>query len=217
MHPPDCPIFDYKRHENHKKLLRVRAGAVLNEILTRMMAYDDLAGDCREVHKHLFEGLTPRACDYFAGHFRGEAYRCLQHYPVRMGGGKHGTLPLAVAYDMKRLREHSRLMLSVLDAEHAGAKSEAEKKKRTVEVISRLVFLFWRIHPYADGNGHLGRVRIAALAWRYGYRVHSLEIHPRPESPTFEEAVHAYDQGRHEPFHLYLESCLTRKPAARAP
>ena len=81
-HPTDCPAWDYEHQPNWQTVLPQRSIGVLTDLARGTL--DTLATvlDTRPVHLCLFAGLTPDGHNYFAGHYRGEAFRCLKHYRV---------------------------------------------------------------------------------------------------------------------------------------
>src|SRR5690242_1760672 len=99
MHPADCPAFDYSKHPDRARLLPEATRTALKAI--RGGTRHQLAAaaqDTRPIHKSLFTGLTPPGYEYFAGHYRGELYRCLEYYLVRIPSDPRvGCAPDAVA------------------------------------------------------------------------------------------------------------------------
>src|SRR5262245_40484758 len=97
-HPPDCPAWDYEHHPQ-RHVVPQRVAGILTELVARALDTRTLVADTRVIHRRLFVGLTPDGYDYFAGHYRGEPFRCLQHYRVRVGGDPRvGIPPENVAY-----------------------------------------------------------------------------------------------------------------------
>src|SRR5437868_4159369 len=97
FHPQDCPIFEYKNHPAYPGRLRHRTDGLLRDLRERRIDTKSTAVDTRPVHLHLFEGMTPNGYKYFAGHYRGEDYRCLRNHPVYIGhdaGWEPDTVPI---------------------------------------------------------------------------------------------------------------------------
>src|SRR5438128_1261902 len=112
--PVDCPDWDYETHPNWQTVLPQRTSETLIGLVDGTIDTRQSALDCRPVHRRLFEGLTPVGHDYFAGHYRGEPFRCLQHYEVGVPGDPRvGTPPHAVDY---RLRQWKASVQSAVDA-----------------------------------------------------------------------------------------------------
>jgi len=68
---------------------------------------DETARDTRTSHGQMFSGLTPSPCPYFAGHYRGERFRCLEFYEVKIHGDPRvGVPPERVAPDVSNLADN---------------------------------------------------------------------------------------------------------------
>src|SRR5437899_301553 len=88
LHPPDCPNFEYKDHPDHATELPRRVARLAAGLRSGQIATLAAASDTRTAHKTLFEGLTPPGHPYFAGHYRGEDFRCLRRCPVYVGAAQ---------------------------------------------------------------------------------------------------------------------------------
>src|SRR5262245_28874874 len=84
-HPPDCPEFEYNNHPDRAVELPGRVADVLLRVRFGRLETRTAASDTRKVHGFLFDRLTPAGHSYFAGHYRGEEFRCLRRYEVRVG------------------------------------------------------------------------------------------------------------------------------------
>src|SRR5262245_3472776 len=82
LHQPDCPEFEYSDHPQKDQVLRASLTEALKAI--RDSRSVDLLADPRPLHRILFRDLCPSGFEYFAGHYRGEDFRCLKHYGVRI-------------------------------------------------------------------------------------------------------------------------------------
>src|SRR5690348_10982993 len=83
--PAGCPPWEYDKHPLRPQVA-VRIARILKEL--RQGARDSVstAKDTRPAHGIVFQGLTPPGVDYYAGHYRGEPYRCLRTYDVKIDG-----------------------------------------------------------------------------------------------------------------------------------
>lgn len=95
-HPPDCPAFDYEDHPDWRTVLPARVTDALLRLVSGATDSRGMVVDSRPLHSHLFSGLTPRGHDYFAGHYRGERYRCLEYYAVMVWSDPRVGVPPAV-------------------------------------------------------------------------------------------------------------------------
>jgi hypothetical protein len=75
--------------------------------------------------------------------------------------------------------------------------------QRTVEVAAALLVDFMEIHPYADGNGHMGRFLLLNIFARYSLYPANFPLHPRPALP-YVNLIPIYRQGNPNPLLLYI-------------
>lgn len=170
-HPPDCPAFDYEHHPNRGTELPRQVARVLAGLRTGSIDTGAAAADTREVHRTLFHNLTPPDHSYYAGHYRGEDFRCLRH--LQVGVGSHLGLPAHLVPGwMAELATAISAAITAVDAGHRvpnAVLSPASKLLHTVQTACRFFELLCRIHPYANGNGHAARFCLWAILVRYGY------------------------------------------------
>jgi fido (protein-threonine AMPylation protein) len=210
IHPPDCPEFDYEHHPDRATEMPQRVTRVLVGIRRGTIDTLAAASDTRGVHGVLFSGLTPPGHDYFAGHYRGEDFRCLRCCQVTVGGRlcwpAHGVPGM--------MAEHGRSIaaaISALDAGHAQPTTIVSPEMKvlfTVQVACRFFELLCRVHPYANGNGHAARFCLWAILVRYGYFPVRWPIEPRPLDPPYTQLLYAYRAGNHTLLEQYVLSCL---------
>ena len=212
LHPRDCPKFDYSLHPDRHQVLGRQTRALLTALRRSELHDHELARDTRPVHRHLFSELTPNGYDYFAGHYRGESYRCLRFYEVRIPNDPRVGFPAETVWHlMSKLNEIVSGSLAGLDASHEipdGRLPPAEKLSYTVAVACQLFVTFLTIHPYADGNGHVGRFCIWAILGRYSYWPERWPIEPRPPNPPYLDLIRQYRDGNAEPLEEYVLQCL---------
>ncbi|MEW6279187.1 MAG: Fic family protein [Candidatus Eremiobacterota bacterium] len=150
--------------------------------------------DTRWVHRHLFSQLITQgaALDY-AGHYRGEALSCLRTYNVQVGRMK-GTPADQVCHSMERLGRLIRKYVGELDAsfQRQPGIARGDRLVAVTRVAAWMFATFLKVHPYANGNGHIGRIMLAALMHRYGFPLRSFPIEPGPKEDAYYEALIAY-------------------------
>lgn len=156
MHPADCPAWEYKNHANYGTLA-TRCRGILVSLRTGAVKIDRGLRDTRPFHETMFTGLTPDKCDYFAGHYRGEPYRCLQYLFVMIASDPRvGTPPAFVAMDLANFADNIlRPGLSALNAAFGIPDSRLPPEDKLLYLVtyaSRALVEFLRIHPYANGN-----------------------------------------------------------------
>jgi fido (protein-threonine AMPylation protein) len=190
MHPHDCPSWEYDSIAGAREIIRERAIRLLLRLRATTDECSAVASETRNSHAELFAQLTPSKHDYYAGHFRGEAYRCLLHYRVQVASDPLvGTNPEDVIGEMTQLNTYVIEAISALDAFVSTGRSRVAKLIRVVQVAARVFVQFLTIHPYANGNGHAGRLIVCALLGRYGFWMKRWDVEPRPVDPPYTQAI----------------------------
>jgi fido (protein-threonine AMPylation protein) len=182
MHPPDCPVFEYSNHPRCERVLRAEIPKVLAELRRGVLQTEQLAGDSRAVHGRIFSALTPPGYTYFAAHFRGEDFRCLKFYTVRVASDPRvGYPPQSVEAAINALIYRVRLGVSKIDA----LTDPLAQFTYAIRLACHLFELLLRIHPYANGNGHMARLAVWAVLGRYGRWPEQWPVEPRPPDPPY--------------------------------
>lgn len=209
-HPADCPEFEYANHPGRRTILPARVADLLIRLRRRDLDGREVASDTRSGHRFLFESMTPDGHDYYAGHYRGEPFRCLEHYRVGIqGDARVGYPPHLVPGHMDEFANLVRAAIEALDSGHnVPGTTPGEKLYFTVAVACRIFELLNRIHPYANGNGHAARLCIWAILGRYGYWPERWPIEPRPPDPPYTTLLVAYRNGNREPLEGYVLNCI---------
>lgn len=208
MHPPDCPGFDYSQHPNRPNVLPERAETVLRRLAREHPFTFEVAVDSREVHGFVFQELTQPGYEYFAGHYRGEAHRCLRYYEVAVGGDPRvGAPSRGVLYQMNQLAAEVTACLRALD-ENVLLRDE-QRLRYTLLLACRVFVAFLTIHPYADGNGHAARFILWSVLGRYGHWPQNFPVEPRPPNPAYPQLISQYRDGDRTPLEAYVLSTLT--------
>lgn len=213
MQPSDCPPWDYANVPNHKQVLLPRVTASLAGL--RKGSVDSLAvtADTRPIHGQFFKDLTPPKHPYFAGHYRGEEYRCLKYYNVQVGSDSSlGTHAQLVAAEMQAYSLRAKGLLAMLDKKGSTLANDVEKGRHLLMVVGAACRLFDElliIHPYANGNGHMARFVIWSVLCRYRYYPVRWTIEPRPAtSPDYIELITKHRRGIKDPLMKHILSCL---------
>lgn len=166
--------------------------------------------DTRDFHHRLFHSLTRPNEWYFAGHYRGEPFRCLRPYEVEVKSDPRVGFPAGeVAHNMQRLRGDLEEAIAALDSAQGlpeAQLSPAEKLIYVVIVACSALEDFFRIHPYADGNGHSGRWLVWVLLARYGFSPQRWPIHPGPRG--YGDLLSRYRDGDRRPLERYLLNAI---------
>jgi fido (protein-threonine AMPylation protein) len=210
MHPPDCPDWEYKHHR-FASAVGLRCEEILHSLATKKLPIDATLRDTRAVHERMFFNLTPERCPYYAGHYRGEKFRCLRHMKVyHPHDPRVGVDADRVAPDLANLRSHIvDAGLKALEVSFALSddKLPAEDKLYNLVVfVCRVLVEFLRIHPYANGNGHAGRMIVWLILIRFGYWPQKWELDGHP---PYNELLKQFRDGDPIPLHNFVLDCIT--------
>ena len=214
-HPVDCPEWDYERFSNSEHIVGEQCARVLVKLRRGQIDTSDVATDTRSVHKQVFSSLTTSEHSYFAGHYRGESFRCLQHYEVGIPSDS------SVGFDARTvlgfMGETATLVAGTLASLDGGHEvpdahlSQADKVLYTVAAACRIFELVLHIHPYANGNGHAARFLIWAILGRYGYWPNKWSLDHRPPDPPYTELIVRYRKGDKQPLERFVLHCIDGK------
>jgi hypothetical protein len=200
MHPADCPNWEYKHHQ-YASSVGLRCEFILDRLKKGQIAIDATLVDTRALHLELFVGLTPPDCDYYAGTYRGnKKCKCLRHMVVGLVGPgadmRVGVSPARVSADLDNL--NSGIIpqgLAALDALFAKPDEEVAPVDKLLALVAfscAVLVEFLRIHPYANGNGHIGRLIVWLLLWRHGYWPQKW---PLDGHPPYDDLLSQYRDG----------------------
>jgi hypothetical protein len=206
MHPLDCPNWEYDGHPQ-RAVVRLRIADILSDLASGRTDTLALATDARPQHLRIFSELVPLECNYYAGHYRGEAFHCLRSYLVGVQGDHRvGAPPGAVGFLMAELK--SAVRSNVLALDDNVFLSEKDKLRYIVMLACRVFVHFLTIHPYVNGNGHIGRLVVWSIMGRYGYWPRRWPIDPRPANPPYLQLIVRYRNGEREPLEMYMLQML---------
>ncbi|MDN5786365.1 Fic family protein [Pseudorhodobacter sp.] len=140
-------------------------------------------------HCYLFHGLCPSMPEAVGG-FRGTPGTRLQNARrvVLVKGTADGLrradpcdAPDRVAAQMELLQQDMQIFWNT------------QRQPDCLPALADMTFRFFRIHPFLDGNGHVWRLILIALARRAGLRVSAdWTVHARPYGPEFSLALQMF-------------------------
>lgn len=152
------PEWDYEQYPSDQ-IRGDRCTAILIDLAARHLSLEAEGVETRPSHLRMFEGMTEAGEEYFAGHFRGENFPYLRDYRVGVGmDSRVGTPPDQVDSEMQAFAAGVNQVCGILDADAASSLLPNERLVRAVGMACALLVEFLRIHPYANGNGHIGRL-----------------------------------------------------------
>lgn len=201
-----CPDFGYAKHPLALWLLRRRNKHVLKSLATGRLEPIGAASDTRTTHEFFFRLLTPRGYEYYAGHYRGENFPCLEMCQVGFG------MMLAcdarqVDVQMNILRTKIRTGLRII-ASRSRSWSQTTLAANLARFSAEIFASFISIHPYKDGNGHMGRFIVCAAFIPHGHYPQRWTIDPRPTVPHL-PAIRSAIQGNPVPLMNLIISCFS--------
>lgn len=210
----DCPNnWDYEDDPSWKSVVPAKSRDLIVRLRTRQLDTGEQARDTRRAHRHLFTGLTPQGHGYFAGNYRGTGPVCLSIYEVQVQSDPRVGWPAReVPRGMDQFAGDISNGLAAMDSAtetRSAQMSSEDHLLYIVHFISAAFVRFLEIHPYANGNGHMGRYLLWTLFVRYGYppRRH-LSIDPRPSHPEYGAMIAEHRSGKPDRLVQYLLSCL---------
>ncbi len=208
MRPVDCPNFDYSVHPARSVVLPRRVREVLLDLVTGQLNTAGLAADSRPIHQRLFADLAPVQQNYYAGHYRGEPLRCLRHYDVHIPADPRVGYPChSVLAAMRDVVHLVRAGIVALDAAQQIPNVQLGPEYKALYAVifaCQVLEVFFRVHPYADGNGHAGRFIVWMILGRYGYWPRGWPIEPKPADPPYSDLIKRYRDGDKEPLERYV-------------
>jgi hypothetical protein len=203
MHHDDCGAWEYNTHPQRQSvadycqqfLLQLRADPASKQ---------SLIADTRPAHKDMFSKVVPTACPCLAGNYRGSDFDCLRDYNVKFGGNR--AIPaLYVLAVMSGFHSDLDSAISELDAAAADKQmplTRAQLMVRVVQVMAYTLQRFFSIHPYANGNGHMGRMLVWIGLGRYQLLPKKWWLNQSP--PGYGELIQKHRGGDRKPLEMYL-------------
>lgn len=172
-----------------------RCRAVLVDLVGGRIDALASACDSRAVHQMMFSGMHPAGMDYLAGNYRGAPIGVLSCYDVEFDG-RQGTPFAQVAAKIGILAERVRAEADGIPRQVFS--SPGMQLFVTVGVACELMVRFMTIHPYADGNGHIGRYVIWAFLHHFNVHAKRWPLNERP-GPNYFDHIRSYRAGQRKP------------------
>ena len=147
--------------------------------------------DTRPFHKAIFRSAVPPACTYLSGQYRGSDFGCLKYRMVGMAD-RVGARPEDVDSKMADFNAVLTTRVNGLVHQVGSATDTVDGMAWVASAIAQAVSSFQDIHPYADGNGHIGRLLVWVMMGQLGLCPRQLPIHT---NPGWDEAVRQHQQG----------------------
>ncbi len=107
---------------------------------------------------------------------------------------------------MHELREELEAAVKALDSN--VLLSRQQRLRYLVALTCHVFELFLRIHPFANGNGHAGRLIVWSLLGRFGHWPRKWPVEPRPDDPPYTELIKRYRDGDRVPLEAFMLKSL---------
>ena len=210
MHPADCPAWEYTQVPKAAETVAIRCTNFLVSLRRGAVDYEVITRDTRSAHFKMFVGTTPAATPYYAGHYRGEKFRCLEFLRVMVQSDPRVGIPAErVAPDMSNLAGHIiRAGYSAITSAHTLPPSRLPDEEKLYYVVTfacRVLVEFLRIHPYVNGNGHMGRFIVWLILAKFGYWPKRWPLH---QSPPYHQLLKTYRDGDPTQLEGFVLQCL---------
>lgn len=208
-----CPAWEYSDVQGHEAILHARTRQVITAIFRAPSpALIRLLKDTRKVHAGYFNQLTPQTYDYYAGNYRGSNFLCLLNRDVGIASdprvGHSSDLVHISMYEFAAEIDDCVTEIDFLFRVSSHIMSDAEKLVRCVQLLAALFVYFLEVHPYLNGNGHMGRLLVIAGLRRQGYYATRWPLHPRPKDPPYSTLIKDYRSGNKRGLENFLLACL---------
>ena len=211
-HPSDCPSWDYEDHPQHEDILPRKTEHLLIQLRNNNIQTLDASLDTRRIHEHLFTDLTPQHHRYYAGNYRGDEFRCLKYYQVSIRNDPRvGVSPSQVSSSIGYLKNGIDNSIGVFDTADKLPEASLPKEQKILYLVTlacRIFVEFLRIHPYANGNGHIGRFIVIAILGRYGFWPKRFPLDERPPDPPYSTLIKEYRDGNREGLENFMLKCI---------
>lgn len=158
--------------------------------------------DTRRGHALLFLPFAPPSCTCLAGNYRGSsACPQLATYEVRVGAAPNvGTFAKHVDTAMSLFESRGTRLVEVYRQGRMMLSPE-EAFVKLIDVLCDLLEAFFTIHPYANGNGHAGRLLVWVVLAREGLAPRNWSI---DATQPYGQALNEYRDGKPDKLRRFL-------------
>lgn len=175
--PKKAPEWQAHAARGYDGAMTARCDQLLADIVADSGHRKAILADPRDLHRELFVDFTPAGYPEYAGTYRGTPNTVLAdrtasaESQIDPGEEYEFCKPGEVALRMTELLTNTAALLEETDEEDYGK----------LLALAYSFCCFGRIHPFLDGNGHVQRAVLAAMAAEFGFPLSPrFAIHPRP-------------------------------------
>lgn len=216
---PPWTRWEYAANPSWAAEVQRRSLVAIDELGQGKVDVPGFLKNTKTLHKTLFDGLTPPGLPHFAGNYRGTLLTELHDYPIEVPSSTPGAPPLLSGTPPGQVADKMRLFADRVDgALWSTDKSASNGKGQNFRLnachrAAELVSEFCRIHPYVNGNGHIGRYIVWAFLSRYGILPVRWTVDPRPtlHHPTYDYDVWRHQNGQPFPLIMQILKCCEDK------
>ncbi|CAN7440624.1 Fic family protein [Paraburkholderia terricola] len=225
----DYRNYDDNRHTK----VRFKEKLLLADLKSGAKGPQDHLSNTRGAHKAQFSGLTAKGCEYFAGNYRGSRGCLVDYEVTigtdivtthsSEVAAAMDELHALIDSDVRRMIEEAELRaireigvkgtidseeLSVTDADvsaeqEAVVDAEEDMFIKNLDVALEHMVNFMAIHPYADGNGHMGRFMLFCFLCLMGMWPEKWPIDERPPAP-YDYYIKKFREGFPDPLREFV-------------
>lgn len=210
--PLPRPDWDYENFPDHQRVLVKQCKEVLIALRCGKLDAVQSCKDNRPQHQYLFKKLTPKGHNYFAGHYRGEDFVGLRTYEVSIASdprvGVHSSLVI------QSMRHYSQEIDTAMMVLLRGYKipvahiSREDQLLYTVRYACKFFVEFLRVHPFANGNGHMARLLIFCFFANFGIWPRRWPMNDRPPDPPYSKLISDYRNGLFDGLEAFVLKCI---------
>lgn len=166
------PEWDYESYPDDETRHN-RCVEILVDLSQGRVCARESAREPRPIHLRMFAGMHEPSESYYVGHYRGEPIGDLAHYDVGVGqDARVGVYHIHVLAEMLRFHNEVDQTFSTIIPTINAVKDAQVRLTLAVGVACTHLVDFLSIHPFANGNGHIGRYIVWAV-------LHAFGIHPK--------------------------------------
>lgn len=201
--------WDYADHPK-KSIVRLRCIRLGTALVTSPELFSSSRLQTTELaHRYVFRQFTPPGFSYYAGTYRGTNVDFLRNYVVSVSNEKKQlSHPRVVSREMKQFGEQYAAAMERFAEAFGQARDMPTRAALTVklaEVLAVFLVRFFVTHPYANGNGHMGRMIVLAMFGRVGIVPVQWTIDDRP---PYDDAIAAFRRGVTKPLVMVILKCI---------